>query len=1045
MTFGYTSGAVTYSGNISGSGSINKSGGISGTLVVLSGTNSFSGGITNTGSPSGGTLQVGSTLALGSTNGAVTISSGTLDLHSFSPSIGSLAGAGIVENFSASTTSTLTIGGTGTGAFTGKILNGSGIVALVKTGNGTLTLSGSNLFGGGMTLANGTLNLDAVSAAGTGSITITGGTLGNIVGSAVTLSTTGAEKWNGDFAFAGTNDLSVGTGAVTMSSSRTVTVLSNNFTVGGIISGSTFSLTKAGNGTLILNGANTYSGGTKVNGGLLEFGASGDIPGTGNITINGGGALVVAGAYTTAATWLTSNKIATSSAGALALVGADNETVSMGSWASLSLGASGAATFSGTLTPAGTTYELGGGGGTLTFSPTLTGSYSVAITGPGTVVLSSGSNTYNGGTTVSGGTLQAGNINALGSTSGTAAISSGLLDLHGNNVGVGAISGTGTIDNLAGSTTSTLTVGNGNTTSTFSGTIKNTTGVLALSKTGTGVLQLDGNNTYTGATTVQQGTLAGKGTLASTVTVNSGGCLAPGDNTSGNYSGAGTLTMTGLTLNTDSSVDLDLGASSDLVNVTGTLTLSGGTVNVTAGSGFGYGNYEIMSYGTLSGNIGNLTVGTMPGGYSAVLVSTGSQINLDVSGAVLTWTGSQNSSWDTTTVNWSSSGGTATYADTDSVVFDDSAGGANGTVILSGTTFSPTSISVNNSTVSYTLSGNGAIGGSTSLTKSGGGTLIIAMAGNTYSGGTYLDAGVLQIAADSTLSGGTVASGPLGTGTLALSGGTLQDDGNGRTVANPISILGNVTLASAGASGLTLSGNTLAITGSPTITVTAPTTIGDQITGGSLVLAGASTLTLTAATNTYTGPTLVEGGSLVGNVANIPTAVTLSNNANVTYNQTSAGTLNVAVSGTGSLTKAGGSVLTIGTASLSYSGNTIVSNGTLQLGAPGYLASRSPSALGWHDRGGPTTTGAILDTSGNSYNGTMTGAGANYVAGHFNQGMQLNGQYVDVPKELRHQYPHRVNRFHLDEPQPVGRSQHQRRRLVLRQRPRSRHGARWFL
>ena len=59
----------------------------------------------------------------------------------------------------------------------------------------------------------------------------------------------------------------------------------------------------------------------------------------------------------------------------------------MGSYASLSLGASGNVTYSGALTPSGSTYNLGGGGGTLTFAPAITGAVSLNVSGPGTVVL----------------------------------------------------------------------------------------------------------------------------------------------------------------------------------------------------------------------------------------------------------------------------------------------------------------------------------------------------------------------------------------------------------------------------------------------------------------------------------------------------------------------------------------------------------------------------------------------------------------------------------------------------------------------------------
>ena len=142
----------------------------------------------------------------------------------------------------------------------GGAISGSGY-SLTKLGNGTLTLDGSNTYSGGTTLSAGQLNINNAATLGTGTFTISGGTLGNTSGTALTLSTNNAENWNGNFAFAGGNDLNLGSGAVTMSSSRTVTVASNNLIAGGVISGSGCSLTKAGSGTLTLTASDTYTGG----------------------------------------------------------------------------------------------------------------------------------------------------------------------------------------------------------------------------------------------------------------------------------------------------------------------------------------------------------------------------------------------------------------------------------------------------------------------------------------------------------------------------------------------------------------------------------------------------------------------------------------------------------------------------------------------------------------------------------------------------------------------------------------------------------------
>src|SRR5208282_5094052 len=108
--------------------------------------------------------------------------------------------------------------------------------------------------------------------------------------------------------------------------------------------------------------------------------------------------------------------------------------------------------------------------------------------------------------TISGGTLQMGNAAALGPTSSNLAVSSGAtLDLHGYSIGVGGLSGAGVIDNLSGTGSCTLTVGNGNASGVFSGTIQDTPSALALAKTGSGALTLGGADAYTGGTILSAG------------------------------------------------------------------------------------------------------------------------------------------------------------------------------------------------------------------------------------------------------------------------------------------------------------------------------------------------------------------------------------------------------------------------------------------------------------------------------------------------------------------------------------------------------------
>ena len=138
--------------------------------------------------------------------------------------------------------------------------DGSGIAggSVTKNGSGSLTLTTSNSYSAGTTLNAGLLNVNNASALGSGVVTITGGTLGNSSGAAVTLTTNNLQTWSGDVVFAGPDSLNMGNGRVTLggSGTRTVTVPSGTLTVGGLtgtsVSG-TIGFTKAGAGTLTLN------------------------------------------------------------------------------------------------------------------------------------------------------------------------------------------------------------------------------------------------------------------------------------------------------------------------------------------------------------------------------------------------------------------------------------------------------------------------------------------------------------------------------------------------------------------------------------------------------------------------------------------------------------------------------------------------------------------------------------------------------------------------------------------------------------------------
>ena len=303
--------------------------------------------------------------------------------------------------------------------------NLSGPGGLIETGSNTLTLSGTNPYGGGTVINQGNLVFSSTSAVpGNGSIQINALGAVNISGAYTTASSwlgsgkvnansTGALALtafsNENINFAGYNTLSLGAvGNETYTG--TITPASSGYNLGG--GGGTLvyngiGLTGASsltiNGNVILAGTNSCNGGTVVNMGNLVFSSTSAIPASGLIQINGPGALNISGAYTTVMGWLGSGKINPNSTGALALTASSNENINFAGYNTVSLGATGNQFYTGTITPASSGYNLGGGGTLVYNGPALAGTNSLTINGNVTLLTAQ---SYSGATTISAGTLQ---------------------------------------------------------------------------------------------------------------------------------------------------------------------------------------------------------------------------------------------------------------------------------------------------------------------------------------------------------------------------------------------------------------------------------------------------------------------------------------------------------------------------------------------------------------------------------------------------------------------------------------------------------------
>jgi autotransporter-associated beta strand protein len=223
-------------GTLSGNLALAKTGG---RTLILTGTNTYTGGTTVT----AGTVAVSSEAGLGNAAGAAAFTNATLEVTTgfTSGRAYSVSNAAIQVDPLQTFTVTGTVGGAG---------------GLTKTGAGTLALTGTNSYGGGTTLAGGTLQINSDASLGGAGNPV------QIINNSILEATA---------TFSSGRAITFGPNAPTiLDQGQTIQVdTSQTLTLGGGLTGPS-GLNKTGPGTLVVSGgANTYAGATQVNGGTL--------------------------------------------------------------------------------------------------------------------------------------------------------------------------------------------------------------------------------------------------------------------------------------------------------------------------------------------------------------------------------------------------------------------------------------------------------------------------------------------------------------------------------------------------------------------------------------------------------------------------------------------------------------------------------------------------------------------------------------------------------------------------------------------------------
>ena len=546
---------------------------------------------------------------------------------------------------------------------------------------------------------------------------------------------------------------------------------------------------------------------------------------------------------------------------------------------------------------------------------------------------------------------------SIGSLSGA-----GNVELGNKELSLGNLHLDDTISGIiSGNDGSLVKIGDGTLTLTGDNTYTGTTDV------NEGVLLVNGNQSAaTGQVTVKSGaTLGGNGIIGGAVDVLDDAHITAG----AAINSVGKLTTGSLTLSDNAQLDYQFGqaytpggAFNDLIDVNGDLTLDGKlNIETSPGGSFDVGVYRVINYtGTLTNNV--MDIANAPEAADSLYVQTSvkNQVNL-VNHAGLTlrfWdgTGGENGELKNNGVinggdgiwqssqgndNWTTDESTpegalnAPFTDAAFAVFQGEAGNvtvdnSKGDVIISGAQFATdgyrvggeaittdtanTLIRVGDGTVdgaSYTATIDSVIRGTGGLNKGDLGTLILT-GDNTYSGGTTITSGTLQVAGDTNL-------GAADTG-ITFNGGTLK-------YGEAFDTARQVTLESGG--------GTFDTNGHDVSLLT-------EVEGnGQLTKTGKGSLTLTL-DNTYTGGTTIEQGVLQlgngGDIGSIQGDVVDNGVLNVNRGDTLALTGNI--SGKGQLHQTGSGITEL-QGENSYSGATLIANGVLQAGNTNTLSSAS--------------------------------------------------------------------------------------------------------